>query len=420
MHESLPVASSISARAGWSAGAGLKHIAVFGVAVLALTLGGASAYSQDSGSQQGEPAPLPTQISAPVSAAIPVAYMLDLSTGQTLYSRDPGRLFMPASITKVMTAYTAFRRIAEGDLSTATRITISEQLEEEWSGEGSSMFLLAGQTPSVEDLLMGTTTVSGNDATVALAQVSVGSLDAWLDLMNENARELGMSNSHFGSPNGFPDGGKTYTNAYDLAILGKAITTDYPALYKRFFGHMTLNWNGRTQANHDPVTGRVAGADGIKTGFTSEAGYTFLGTGERDGRRLIMVLAAAPDTPTRDTAARAFLEWGFSSFSKQQILPAGQAVGQARVQNGETDTVMLRTSDTVLASIPKQSQGDVQLSIRYRGPLEAPILAGDPVAKLRVSIAGMAPFDVPLEAAQSVGQAGFFKRLTNGIAGFFT
>lgn len=282
------------------------------------------------------------------------------------------------------------------------------------------MYLLAGQTPSVEELLMGTTTISGNDATVALAQVSVGSLEAWLELMNVNARDLGMSNSYFGSPNGFPDEGRTYTNAHDLAILGKAITTQYPALYKRFFGHMSLSWNGRTQVNHDPVTGRVFGADGIKTGFTSEAGFTFLGSGERDGRRLIMVLAGAGDTPTRDNAARNFLEWGFSGFTKEPLLPAQMEIGEARVQNGVTDQVKLRTSDAVLASIPVHPEGDIQFSIRYRGPLEAPVVEGDQVAQLRISIAGMEPFEVPLEAAQNVDQAGLWKRLTNGMTGFFS
>lgn len=357
---------------------------------------------------------------APVPEEIPVALLVDLSSSQTLFAREAGRRFVPASVTKVMTAYTAFKLIDEGKLSAEAKVPISEQLETEWSGEGSSMFLKAGEQPTVGQLILGSTTVSGNDATVALGVAATGSLAGWTKLMNENAAELGMNESHFFSPNGFPDGGRTFTTAHDLAILGEAIATRYPELYRRYFGHHGMTWGGITQANHDPITGRVEGADGMKTGFTNEAGYTFLGSAERDGRRLVLVIAGAPTSDIRNKAARDLVEWGFDAFESRGLFPRGTLVGAARVQDGMSDTVMLRASKDIAVSTPVGGRADPALSIRYRGPVAAPIDEGERIAWLRIEMAGFEPIDVPLEAAEPVAKANFWYRLVNGLYGLFT
>jgi len=356
---------------------------------------------------------------APVPDEIPVALLVDLSTGQTLYERESDRRFVPASITKVMTAYTAFKLINNGELSLNTRFNYTLQLEEEWYGEGSNMFLRAGETPTIGQLLLGITTVSGNDASVALAQAATGSLETWLDLMNENARELGMRDTHFGSPNGYPDGGKTYTSARDLVKLGEAITQHYPGLYRRYFGHRQLTWRNITQQNHDPVTGVVRGADGLKTGFTSEAGFTFLGTAARDGRRLLMVLAAAPSMRMRDTTARELLEWGFDAFTPRQLFAAGAIVGNAQVQDGDRSSVPLRMSRDFEAALPEEAAGQMTMAIAYRGPVRAPISAGDVIARLQLLREGDVMLEVPLEAAQNVERASLWRRITNAFAAWF-
>lgn len=355
------------------------------------------------------------QSPAPVPDEIPVGLLVDLSTGQTLFSREANRRFVPASVTKVMTAYTAFKLIDEGELHPGIRFAYSEELEEAWYNEGSNMFLRAGEQPTIGQLLLGITTVSGNDASVALAVAATGSVESWLDLMNANARALGMRNTHFGSANGYPDGGGTYTTAEDLALLGKAITQEYPALYHRYFGHRTMRWRDITQANHDPVTGRVEGADGLKTGYTREAGFTFLGSAERDGRRLMMVLAGAPDGPMRDRTARALLEWGFDEFESRTVLPGGLEVGRARVQDGAAAAVPLRTPADVIAALPSDAQDEARwtMEIVYRGPVEAPILEGDRIARLRLSVDGEVAMEVPLEAAQAVPQANVLQRIAN-------
>lgn len=354
---------------------------------------------------------------APVPAEIPVALLIDLSSHQVLFAREAGRRFMPASVAKVMTAYTAFALIGEGKIAPTTRIQISEELEKEWSGEGSSMFLKAGERPTVGQLILGSTTVSGNDATMALALATTGSLERWSALMNAHAAGLGMDESHFASANGFPDGGRTFTTAHDLAILAEAIITRHPALYRDYFGRRTFKWRGITQANHDPISGRVEGADGLKTGYTNEAGYTFLGSAERNGRRLVMVLAGAPSSQVRNKAARELVEWGFARFETRPLFASGALVGEAEVQDGTAASVMLRAPADIATTYRAGRPREPNVSIRYRGPLATPIEEGEKVASLRIETPGFAPVEVPLEAAEPVAKAGPLRRLVNGLAG---
>jgi D-alanyl-D-alanine carboxypeptidase (penicillin-binding protein 5/6) len=355
---------------------------------------------------------------APVPPEIPVALLVDLSSDQALFAREPQRRFVPASVTKVMTAYSIFRLIGEGRLTEERPIVITKEVAEIWSGEGSSMFIQAGDRLTVGELLLGVTTVSGNDAAAMLAVTAAGSLEAWLDVMNANAAELGLRDTHFGTPNGWPDEGRTYTSARDLAILAEALTTRYPDLYRRYFGHAGLRYRNIAQNNHDPVTGQVEGADGIKTGYTRQAGYTFVGTAEREGRRLVVAIGGAPNSGVRNRAARDLLEWGFAAFNSRTVLPAGAEVGHALVQNGASSSVPLRTAGAVRASFPHGSDpADVSLAIRYRGPLEAPVASGRPSAYLRVSVPGQQPHEVPLVAAEDVAEANVLQRLRNGLAG---
>ncbi len=357
---------------------------------------------------------------APVPDAIPVALLVDLSTGQQLYAREPARRFVPASVTKVMTAYTAFKLVGEGKLKLDRHFLYTQGLEDEWYAEGSNMFLRAGQRPTIGQLLLGITTVSGNDASMALAEAATGSTGAWLDLMNENATALGMTDSHFGSPNGYPDGGKTYTTAEDLVKLGRAVTQDYPGLFHRFFGHRRLTWGDITQANHDPITGQVDGGDGLKTGFTSEAGYTLLGTAERGGRRLVVVLAGAPTGRMRDQTGRNLIEWGFRDFAPTRLFAAGAELGSAQVQDGIVKSVGLALDGDFAAALPADPESTMHLAISYRGPVQAPIAKGDPIARLQLQDAsGTVVLDAPLVATEDVAKAGLFRRIGNAFAKWF-
>ena len=395
----------------------MKTITTFGLSCAALLAAMLPAMNLDA--QPGSAARASGD-AAPVAPEIPIVLLVDLSSGQTLFSRDADRRFVPASVTKVMTAYTAFRLIEDGKLSPETPVQVSEEVAELWSGEGSSMFLKAGDRVTMGELLLGITTVSANDASVVLALAATGSEAKWLELMNANAAELGMRDTHFGTPNGWPDEGSTYTSARDLAVLAEALTTRFPGLYRRYFGHRGMTYRDITQANHDPITGVVEGADGIKTGFTRESGYNFLGSAERGGRRLVMVIAAAPTPFSRNKTARDLMRWGFDAFERRVILPAEVPVGRARVQNGAESSVRLETAGEVLASVPPGNAGAASLTVRYRGPIEAPVAKGQQIAFLRVTIPGQTPHDVPLVAAEAVPKANLLQRFVNGLRGLMS
>mgnify|MGYP000957133428 CR=1 FL=1 len=361
-----------------------------------------------------EPAP-PDEV-----APIPVAMLSDLGSGQVLYDREPDRRFAPASVTKVMTAYTAFGLIRAGRLQPGSVVTVDPVIAGEWNGKGSSLYLEGGQQVPVDTLLHAITTVSANDAAIVLATSSAGSVPAWADWMNANARALGMTGSHFGTPNGWPDQGVTYVTARDLTKLASALLARYPAEYRDYFGHKQLTFQGRTQENQDPAIGVVAGADGIKTGHTNEAGFNFLGSAERDGRRLIMVIAGAQTGEQRAAASRALLEWGFAAWQPRPLFASGAVVGQAKVQNGDTRSLPLTTRRSIAALFPKGQTGPIGLRILYRGPLNAPIAKGSQVAELEIRSAGLPPGRVPLYAGASVREAGPIDRLVNGLMGPFS
>jgi D-alanyl-D-alanine carboxypeptidase (penicillin-binding protein 5/6) len=356
---------------------------------------------------------------APADPTIPVVLLKDISNGQTLYAREAERRFVPASVVKSMTAFTAFELIKEGRISPSTPYLITTELQEDWYANGSNMFLRAGDRPTIGELILGATTVSGNDASVALAMASFGSLEGWIELMNAHARELGMRDTHFGSANGLPDEGRTFTSAQDLATLAEALVTRHPDLYRRYFGHSTLTWNGITQRNHDPISGRVRGADGIKTGFTNEAGNTFLGSAERDGRRLVIVLAGASNARVRDRAARDLLEWGFSDFTQRVLAKQGGEIGYAKVQDGAVLKVPLHAARDVTLAVPQGYRDAVSATIRYQGPVAAPIAEGEHIADLRIEIEGQPSFDIPLEATDNVAKAGLLQRVRNGLHRLF-
>lgn len=377
-------------------------LAAFAVPVVAVTTPGAAPVEGAASNN-----------AAPVTA--PIALMIDHGSGRVLFSREPNRRFIPASLTKIMTAYVAFELIAAGKLDPNQRFTVTPTLFREWSGKGTTMFLPQGAQVSANDLLHGIVTVSANDACAVLAEGAAGSIRGFTDLMNTKAQALGMTNSHFNTPNGWPDEGQTYVSAADLAKLTSALITRHPDLYARYFGHDSMTWNGITQSNRNPLYGATAGADGVKTGFTNEAGYGFVGSAARNGRRLVMVVAGFDKPDIRRDQSRAFIEWGFAAWDSRPLFGKGQTVGAAAVQGGSERAVDLVAPQDLSLTVPRGSTAPYTLTVRYRGPLKAPIASGQEVAQLVVSMQGEQPVELPLAAAQEVAVAGPFDRLRNGL-----
>jgi D-alanyl-D-alanine carboxypeptidase (penicillin-binding protein 5/6) len=350
----------------------------------------------------------------------PVAMLVDITSGQVLHARNPDRRFMPASVTKVMTLYLAFELIEQGRLDPAQVFTMSPLVAREWRRKGSTMFLDAGERVRVDDLLLGIANVSANDGAAVLGEGQAGSVAAWTLAMNDTARGIGMSGSHFGTPNGFPDEGRTFTTANDLVRLARALITRHPDKFGYYIGRAGFDYKGIAQVNHDPLIGHVAGADGIKTGFTNESGFSYLGTARRNGQRLVLVLAGVENGHLRARLARAYMEWGFTAFEHRRLFAPGQAVGEARVQNGDARSLALVGKGAVAVNLPRGSAGKLAATIRYEGPLRAPIAAGQEIAVLEVTAPGTAPARIPLYAAEAVGVAGPFDRIINAVAGLFS
>ena len=352
--------------------------------------------------------------------AIPVVLLFDVGSGQQLYAKNEKLRFLPASVTKVMTAYVAFELIARGKLETWHRFTVNPATYAQWQGQGTTMNLGRAESVSVDALLQGLTTISANDAAIVLAEGFAGSVRVWCELMNAEARRLGMSDSHFATPNGWPDAGATYVSADDLVKLGEALVTRHPELYHRYFGKKSMTWNAFTAHNHDPNIGVVEGADGMKTGYTREAGYNYLGSAERGGRRLLMVLAKAQNGRERKAASRALIEWGFAAWDARPLFAPGALVGAAKVQGGDAREVNLTAPFAIHSVAPRGVPQSVSLRIVYSGPIAAPIASGARIAELEIAATGQIPRRVPLYAASSIGKASLFDRLVNGLVGLWT
>ena len=372
---------------------------------------------------------IPAEAAAPpFDTPAPVAFMKDLSSGAILYAKDADRRMPPASMAKMMTVYVAFDLIEKGELKLDSMATVRPETWKQWHGPaaGSTMFLSPGERVSVANLLLGIVTLSGNDACVVLAEHISGTEQAFVALMNRRAREIGLTNSHFGTSNGWPDGGVTYVTARDLAALAEHTIQEHPKLYKAFYSRPSFTWGKTmgsgtdiTQANRDPLLGRVAGADGLKTGHTEESGYGFTGSAEQNGRRLVMVLSGLSSFNQRIEQSVSFMNWGFRAWQSKAIVPKGRKVQTAEVQLGDVREVGLVAPKDLSVTIPAGLGSDLKTRVVYQGPVKAPFKKGDHIADLVVTGPDMAPQKLPLVADADVGSAGFFDRMMAGLRWLF-
>jgi D-alanyl-D-alanine carboxypeptidase (penicillin-binding protein 5/6) len=356
----------------------------------------------------------------------PVAFMVDTSSNAILYAKDADRRMPPASMAKMMTVYVAFDLIKHGKLSLSQQIEVQPETWRKWHSQGSTMFLGVGEKPTVADLLKGIVTLSGNDACVVLAEGISGTEEAFVSVMNQKAVELGLTNSHFGTSNGWPDNGVTYVTARDLAKLATATINNFPDLYKTYYSLPNFTWgktlgagNPISQDNRDPLLGKVAGADGLKTGHTEEAGYGFTGSAKQGNRRLVLVLAGLGSAGQRIDESVKFMNWGFRAWQAKQIVAKGKLVETAEVQLGSANHVGLIAPDNLTVTLPGGATPDMQGRVEYDGPIKAPIKAGDHIADLVIMTPDMQPQRVPLVAAEDVPLAGFFGRAWTGLKGLF-
>ncbi|WP_313978783.1 D-alanyl-D-alanine carboxypeptidase family protein [Iodidimonas nitroreducens] len=345
------------------------------------------------------------------------ALLMEMETGDVLFSKDPETPFPPASMSKMMTVYLAFDQIRAGSLSLDDTTRVSDEAWRRWAGtEASLMFLGAGEEVSVKQLLYGIIVSSGNDACTVLAEMMSGTEDAFALWMNEKAAEIGMSNSQFKNASGWPADGQ-YTTAHDLATLAEKTIRNFPELYEIYaeksFTHGKDFRTGEaiTQSNRNPLIYRMDGADGLKTGHTEAAGYGLTGSAIRNGRRLIVVVAGLDSVSARARESQSLLEYGFRAFDTYSIFDAGDQIGEADVWLGKSGKVPLIVQDPLKLTLSRRDRTALEMVLRYDNPIPSPIEKGQPVATVTLSAPDLGERQIPVLAGESIEPVSGFGRI---------
>lgn len=366
------------------------------------------------------PAPPAAAATAPAAVAIPPApkpavskswVVMDYATGQVLAGENEHQRVAPASITKVMTSYVVAAELKLGKIKRDDQVMLSERAWREGGAgtDGSYSGFPVNQTARLEDMEKGMAVQSGNDAAIALAEHTAGSEEAFAALMNEYAKKIGMTGSHFVNAHGLSAEGH-YTTAYDLALLGRAMVRDYPETYA-YNKIKEFKVGDITQPNRNLLLWRDPSVDGIKTGHTSEAGYCLLGSAQRGDQRLIAVVMGDSSEKQRADDSLALLNWGFRFFETHRLYEPGKQVAQQRVWKGTEKEVLLGVAQPLLVGVPRGRYNDLKPSIDVPKTLEAPIKQGQAIGTVKVSLDGKVVAQAPLVALKAVEEAGFFKRL---------
>lgn len=342
----------------------------------------------------------------PVDTIARSVLLVDFETGATLLNKQADERMPPASMSKLMTMYAVFEQVKSGRLRMDQQLSVSEAA---WRMGGSKMFLERGSTASVEDLTRGVIIQSGNDACVVFAEHISGSERAFAEMITTMGRQIGLTSSTFRNATGWPDPEHRMT-ARDLATLARRIIVDHPEFY-RFYSERSFRWNNITQENRNPLLGRVAGADGLKTGHTEEAGYGLTASVRRGERRLILVVGGLPTMRARGEEAERLLEWGFREFDNVVLFRAADTIEEVPVHLGERRTVPLIGGREVVATVPRGWRESLQARIRYEAPVPAPVVKGQELGRLEISGRGVPPMALPLYAGADVERLGLIARI---------
>ncbi|WP_407174377.1 D-alanyl-D-alanine carboxypeptidase family protein [Bradyrhizobium sp. STM 3562] len=347
----------------------------------------------------------------------PTAILIEATTGSVLFEKNADELRAPSSMMKLMTAEVVFHAIQEGKVKLTDEYPISEYA---WRHGGapsgtSTMFAAIHSKVSVDDLLHGAVIQSGNDACIALAEGMAGNERTFAsDFMTKRARELGLTKSTFANANGLPDPGNKMT-VRELAMLARHIILTYPEFYK-LFGEKEFTWNKIRQQNRNPLLNSLEGADGLKTGYTKEGGYGIVGSAVQNGVRLIVVVNGLEDSEDRANEAKKMLEWGFRNFEWRNLFAAQQPLGYARVFGGDSRSVPLTSPEPIKVMVQKNSNEKLIARLVYKGPVHAPIQAGQPVGLIKVWRGPNIAVEQPVYAAESVAIGSTMRRAIDGAS----
>lgn len=330
------------------------------------------------------------------------AILIDAKSGNVFYEKDADTAVPPASMSKLMTQAIVFDALKKGELKLDQEFVISEDA---WrrggaSAGGSTMYAEINSRVKLDDLLHGAIVQSANDACIAIAEGMAGSEQAFTRRMMAKAKDLGLKNSTFANATGLPDPAHRMS-VRDLSIVARYIIANHPDYFK-IYGEPEFTWNKIRQQNRNPLLKDYPGADGMKTGYTKEAGYGMVGTATRDGRRLILVIAGLNSISDRKLEAQKLLDWGFGQFKTINLYEPGETVAKARVWGGSERWVNLVIADSFKIALSPQEQAKAEIKMTYSGPLIAPVKVGQQIGTVKILVDGKSVGDAPLIAAAEI------------------
>lgn len=339
------------------------------------------------------------------------AIIIETETGTVLFNKDADERMPPASMSKMMTAYVVFGLLKSGQAKLTDELPVSA---EAWKTGGSKMFVPVGGRISIDNLLQGMIVQSGNDSCIVLAEGLAGSQQAFVDLMNAKAKEIGLTNSHFDDVDGLPDPNHWMT-ARDLATLAWRTIKDFPEYY-HYYSEKNFAFNNIDQGNRNPLLYTTPGTDGLKTGHTEESGYSLTASVVRGDRRIIMVENGLPSMKARGQEGQRLVEWAFREFNDYKLFSAGDKVDDAETWLGVQPKVPLVVHQDVLVTMPRASRKDMKVTVSYTKPIPAPITEGQEVGKVTITAPNVATVELPLYAGASVARIGTIGRMATVAA----
>lgn len=355
-------------------------------------------------STHAAPLPIPSPPVVDASSYI----LMDHESGMVLAEHNSRLRVDPASITKIMTAYIIYKALAANDVHLEDRVTISEKA---WRSIGSRMFIEVGEEVLLEDLMLGMIVQSGNDASVALAEHVAGTEEAFADIMNAEAQRMNLQDTHFTNVTGLP-GERHYTTAHDVAVLSRALIKEFPEEYMRY-AQREFTYNGIRQHNRNRLLWRDGGVDGLKTGYTKNAGYCLAASAQRDGRRLISVLMGASNSKSRMANTQALLNYGFRFYESHTLYQAGETLLEQRIWDGETELLPLGLEEDLHVVIPRGHYDSLKATMDVETDIFAPIHRGDRMGVVKIALQGEEYLIRPLVALRDNPRGNVWRRIVD-------
>jgi len=345
-------------------------------------------------------------IPAAPSVAANSYVLLDFNSGKVLAEKNADLRLAPASLTKIMTVYVVFRELKNGHLTLDEKVTISKKA---WQTPGSRMFVEVNKQVAIEDLLQGVIIQSGNDASVALAEHVAGDEATFAAMMNQNAERLGMLDSHFENSMGLPSENH-YTTARDLAKLTIAVIKEFPDYY-RWDSQKEFTFNKITQPNRNKLLWRDKSVDGVKTGYTEEAGYCMVASAKRENMRLISVVMGTKSANARANESQTLLNYGFRFFETHKLYGANEVLTETRIWKGDSKKLAMGLTEDLYVTIPRRHYNDLKAEINMDKKIIAPVNEGVSLGTVNVALVGEVVVEKPLVALKTVNKGSFVQRL---------